>query len=160
MTWAYFPDEIETAAVATLAADANAGTDGVLGVKLIEVEPPQPGGGPPEVGAADMPYVGIDCSPGESEVIGTRTLTISHELQIRVLLEQNPVADAYELARKIAETCARAIRDINGSSSWIASGHQVMVDRWTTTKPEIDVENPYLVECRATVPVVVIYPEA
>lgn len=159
MTWAYFADEIETATKTTLDADPAIGTDGTLGVATREVEPPQPAAGAPETYQEQLPYVGIRCTPGKSRLFGTKALAIEHELRLRVLVDQNTAASGYELAMKIVETCARAIREKCGSSAWLASTRQALMDSWSCDEPSSDAENPYVFETIAKIPIVVIYPE-
>jgi len=160
MTWAYFASEIETAAKTSMDADAAVGTSGTLAVITRELELIQPDGDNPETFTAIMPYVGIRCVGSGARLIGTRTLLIEHELRMRVIVEGNTTSTAYILASKIAETCARVIRDQSASSSWLSSAHQVLIDDWSCTGPESDEDNPFRFSCLAKVSIGVIYPEA
>lgn len=159
MTWADFGAAIESGLATVLAADAYLGTGGTYSVALIESEPPQIDDENPELWAAKTPYIGYKARGVDATVGGTRLSMLAYEVRFRVITYGNPPATYEATNRKIRDRLGAVMRALDGSPSFLSSGHQVLVSEWSAEAPEQDPRDPYLLTSFCTVTVTVAYPE-
>lgn len=153
MALSNYTTTIQAGVVTALGTDAYVKVTGTLGVKLIEVEKPQPEGAIPDLLQAQLPYIGVMVTGGDIAPAGTGpTYRAEYKIQLRCALEKADSDDATTACQDITDRAVACIVACNGTVSAIVSGSQVFIESASVGEVKTgEYDNPYLAQSISTV---------
>lgn len=150
-------DDITSAIVSLLAADANVGTGGTESVATREGWYPQSGEMAREYLAAELPAIAIATYGGGGSAYMTQVVGITYNVRVLVVTMHGTLSTAYHNNESIRDAALRRIMLQTGSSALLSSAYTVLIDDpWTAGVPSKISEDDYVLMSESTIPVKVL----